>query len=650
MSGKTTLLDAWFWARYGWLPKWGGPKGGPADAVIRRGSDNKCWVEVVETIGSDEIKYKRSRPSKFQVWKNGVLQKSIKQVEFEELIGMTAQQFLICVYVPQKRKQSFYYMSDTERTELLSVIANLEKLDAGLVKAKAARDEIKAQISHAEGRLETLQATHDYYPELLKESKGKADLFHEKMVEITAEIALERARHENTTLEFEKEERRKTDNAMLKTQKKLQEIKGEKESLREEVQAYGIRQIQLAKEIGQMPELDKSYLQRVIEWRKLREKAEADNRLRESQLRENKEYAEKMTQHMDLAQDAQNGTCNACDQALPKEKRDRMMQEHIETAGRYKEKIVEPIAETQKDVLDEIEAAVSAAEQTYYEKQIEMERAPAELRKEQKEVEQKLKNISKQNASLEERERQIENAFELEVSTYVQERKTSIERDYASIHDLEKDLEMENNNYKWAIEKVRDTEEKTINVKNEITSVLTYLQQRNDDLNLQLDLIELFGPKGYRSVCFDGLVQRISERAGQLLSIMSEGLYATRIDQVGQDSKGAQKMILRPVLIKEGTEIPLDDLSGGAEARVALAYDVAVSEATGAGLPLLLDEALEGLDAVGKEGAMFLLEEVAKTRSVIIVDHASEFKAMFNQVQEIIYDNKISRLGKLTIA
>jgi len=126
--------------------------------------------------------------------------------------------------------------------------------------------------------------------------------------------------------------------------------------------------------------------------------------------------------------------------------------------------------------------------------------------------------------------------------------------------------------------------------------------------------------------------------------VMTDALYTTRLDRMGQDSKGNQKLILKPVIVKGGTEVPKDDLSGGAETRVALAYDVAIAEAAGEGYPLLLDEVLEGMDDIGKSEAMTLLEEVSKTRPVIVIDHSSQFKALFTKILMVSYKDEESCL------
>jgi len=127
---------------------------------------------------------------------------------------------------------------------------------------------------------------------------------------------------------------------------------------------------------------------------------------------------------------------------------------------------------------------------------------------------------------------------------------------------------------------------------------------------------------------------------------MTDEVYSTSLIQIREDSKGASKLVLRPAISKGGQEVPLDDLSGGARRMVMLAYDVAVSETIADSAPLLLDEALDGLDVVGKSEAMRLLESVSKTRPVFVIDHSSEFKSSFSQIITVSHKNGESCLGQ----
>ena len=96
MVGKTTLIDSIIYAIYGYLPKWGGPKGGPVDAVIRRGQVS-CRVEVILQHAGKEIRIIRERPAKLVVFVNQErLDGKISDLDsrIPELVGMTAGQVI----------------------------------------------------------------------------------------------------------------------------------------------------------------------------------------------------------------------------------------------------------------------------------------------------------------------------------------------------------------------------------------------------------------------------------------------------------------------------------------------------------------------------------------------------------------------------
>lgn len=178
-------MDAIFWTLYSYLPKWGGPKGGPADAVIKRGED-KCSSTVIIEHGGDIYEITRQRPVKLQVKKNGEIQEG-KVADLDkrmaQMIGMSDNQFLLAVYMPQKRSSSFFNMSDSDRTDLLSKVAGLEELDTALVRVKAKRNEltleaerVKATIAIRENMLVRIPAKmEESTSELKKQMKEMQD-------------------------------------------------------------------------------------------------------------------------------------------------------------------------------------------------------------------------------------------------------------------------------------------------------------------------------------------------------------------------------------------------------------------------------------------------------------------------------------------
>lgn len=621
LAGKTTLLDSWFWCRYGWLPKWDGPKGGQADAVIRRGFD-KCVVRVTEQFAQDTIEIQRERPSKLIVKKNGVVIKGMDQNSLDILLGMNASQFLISVYLKQKRRKSFYWMSDAERTELLSTIANLEKLDDAFEVAKKKKEQSANTVEAYTSRLEILNTELQRLPEKIalaqttqmdrqSEVNMAKDNLHKRELDLKTYSDLLDTALKN---KIEEQENKYLDTL---TQVRLQqcELQGRLNGLNQSLKAIPAVEAELV-------EAKNSALKEI-------DLAKESN----SQLHiERRQFAYHIAMVQTQLNHSNQGHCEACKQALP---------ENESVTARHNFKLNSLIAQIANlplpiDVAP-LQEAYDAAYAAVAKRTSELSVLPNSIKKDISILEIQLNQKKNEAKSLE----QSFEMFKREAQHEYNKEAQSLKNDVAQ---SQIQLERATGAYEVAQENCKSLQSEEALITNGIQEYDKIVAEAQTGLDEALDLLDLFGPKGFRAVCYDGLVVRIAERASQLLGVMTENMYSTRIDQVGADSKGQQKLILKPVLLKNGIEVPLDDLSGGAETRVALAYDVAISEAQTQNLPLLLDETLEGLDAVGKSEAMALLEEISKHRSVLVIDHASEFKAMFNQVVRVFYQAGESRL------
>jgi ABC-type lipoprotein export system ATPase subunit/RNA polymerase-binding transcription factor DksA len=627
MSGKTVLLDSLFWCRYGWLPKWGGPKGGTADAVIQRGK-NSCRVTVTEQIGSDEIVIERMRPSSLRVWKNGEEQKSINQKELNVLLGMGPERFLLCAYIPQKRKNSFYHMGDRERTDLLSIISGLEQLDEGAVDAKAKKKVCEESITHFEGQKIAYNAQLNEIPtRVTAASKKKSDTSIKlTIIQKSLEIAIKE--RDNKIPVVQREVAGRVEKETIVYKEKLL-------FLAEEIKKLTHQKLDLKTRIDDTPKpepqlyADVKYAEGEV--------LDAEQSYKDSQHieRENERYSKLIDQERAMAEAANLGKCDSCGQDLPVERRKFDYDLHMQKASDYNKKIQEVPA---RPNITSLRFKYNAAVEKLREREYELRKQPDEVKTQIQLLEERINAKKQEEISV----NHIINGVRNKIRNECNERIRLLDDE---VHQLESEMAYVNSVFNQAKENYESILSEQEGIKSRLFSIERRLTGQKEELNLALDLMDLFGPKGYRAVCFDGLVHRISERAGELLQIMTDGLYSTYLEQMGQDSKGNQKLILKPVVLKGSVEVPRDDLSGGAEDRIALAYDVAVSEAAGDDMPLLLDEALTALDAVGKTEAMAVLEEVSKSRPVLVIDHASEFKAMFTQVQRIVYKDGYSRLN-----
>lgn len=631
MAGKSTAIDALFWCRYGWLPKWGGPKGGSADGVIRRKDGEPvggCFVRVTEQIGSDTIVVERSRPSKLVVYKNGEELKGINQDSLDQLLGMSAERYLICVYLSQNRHSSFYWMSDSDRAELLSVIANLEGLDRGLEQAKEQKTLAQNEISRTTGVLSVLEPRMLEFPETRKKISKEIETITEQENDAQEKVSFLSREYEEITPLLKEKKQRETESSTAPIQSEINSLRHGIPFLNKEILELNVSIQQQTQRIE--PEYQKAVDDAIAVIKEIQSKEKEAQRI----SLENKRLQNLIVQETSLAEASFAGKCNHCGQDLSADKRQEQAMSHIRRAQEYQAQIRTVPSVPNLDLF-----------QKEYETAIErMSSRKAELESQPKALQQKVLTLLETKKAAESKIRElekeillIESRIQSQIVEELKEKKAELDTASLSLSRIKDEksrlllLQADNDR----------SEKKAID---QVFQETQALKRSEFKLNQALDLIDFFGPRGYRVIAFDGLVRRISDRAGELLSLMTDSLYSTRLESVGQDSKGNQKLILKPIIIKGGIEVPKDDLSGGAETRVALAYDVAIAEAAGSGQPLFLDEVLEGMDSIGKSEAMILLEEVSKTRPVIVIDHTSEFKAQFSQVVRVVYQAGESRL------
>jgi DNA repair exonuclease SbcCD ATPase subunit len=626
--GKSNLLDAWFWCRYGWLPKWEGPKGGRADAVIRRGFE-KTKVTSIEQIGRDEITIERQRPHKLTVWKNGEKLKACSQDDLEKILGMSPERCLICVYLAQKRKRTFFSMSDAERMELLSTVAGLEELDRALEKAKGLKATRQNDVTSLEGKVQLATEWLQEFPHKIAIAKERYDKADEAAMEagrkssqIDHNCSVLIQEHQSAYLSASKQIKSETEKVTSALGADILKFMNEHRAIQEQMKLS--------------PKPEPELFTRLASTRDQLQKHEALVRERDRIKDGNLKLLEKIQRELDEMVRSKDGKCGKCSQSLPTWELQVVASNHLKKAQEYEAQI-RPEIQVDDSLKEMIETEVKWAEEALAKRKAELEILPRQL---ESQASASLSNYQK----LVSEQKSVQSKMEMEISTL--ERKMLVEVD-----SLDREMTEAKRTHFESHSAMERAEEDLQNIKKEQASKVATVSELKDKLtetasllDEALDLIEIFGPKGYRSVCFDGLIQRISDRAGQLISILSDGVYSTYLEQVGSDSKGNQKMVLLPVILRSGQQVYTDDLSGGFEDRVALAYDLAVSEAAGDGLPLLPDEVLKGLDAQGKVEAMSLLEEVAKTRPVLVIEHTTEMKAMFHQVIKITHENDQSHL------
>lgn len=628
MTGKTTLVDSIFWALYGFLPKWGGPKGGPVDAVIRRGA-TRCTVTVTLQNEGKEISITRERPSALKITVDGAdLQGKSADLNdrIPDLIGMTAEQFLTAVYVSQDRKQSFFTMGEADRTQLLSQVSKVENINRAVDRAKKEKSDTELAIEKQKSFIQALETNRPIVAETVAKYTNEIAALTSEITELNADLtsAKTSAKEQFALAQIDYERNTSGETASYK---KAKEYLGE--ALLKGQQQIEIHQAQLA----QTPKVDFRFTQEIEELKTQIAAADQSNQSR-IRIEASNVYARAaIKKALDDMEAATNGVCDHCGQDLPGHMREKHAEEMLGHAKRWEAKI-QPVA-------DEIPVAplrerLDQAMRAYAEEKARLDAEPARIRSMITSVEAVM---SADRSEL----RALEAKYAQNMAAYKRDFDSKVQEINSTVTNLETLVSLRQSFLTRAESSLADATKQAADADEQISQNKIKLQTLFVQLDQTLDLLDVF--KGFRQVCFEDLIARISDRAGQLLSLMTDGVYSTRIDQMGESAKGEAKLILKPMITKGGQDVPVDDLSGGARRTVMLAYDVAVAEAVGDSNVLFLDEALDGLDTMGKGEALRLLEEVARTKAVLVIDHSSEIKAAFSNVIKITYKDGSSSLS-----
>lgn len=119
-AGKTSIFNALAFAIYGKLPR-----KVTASEILRKGCKSG-FARVVVQIGKDEFDIKRGRPSGLVATKNKQPCPDISQEQLESLIGLTYDQFLICMYSAQTESVKLITINDGSKKDFFLRLLSLE--------------------------------------------------------------------------------------------------------------------------------------------------------------------------------------------------------------------------------------------------------------------------------------------------------------------------------------------------------------------------------------------------------------------------------------------------------------------------------------------------------------------------------------------
>jgi len=163
-------------------------------------------------------------------------------------------------------------------------------------------------------------------------------------------------------------------------------------------------------------------------------------------------------------------------------------------------------------------------------------------------------------------------------------------------------------------------------------------------VNRERDFLHVIGREGFLGSIFQECLDEISDETNRLLgSIANVRGVTIRFASESLTQKGTTKRSIVPVVTINGNEAPLySGLSGGMLSSVELGVDLAlgavISRRTGV-CPswLVLDECFGGLDDTSAESCFEMLKVYSRDRLILVVDHAAQFKSLFDHFITIEY-------------
>lgn len=675
-SGKSSFFDVVLYGLFGQTSK-----DIKADEVINRIAKKNC--EVLITLQADDGEYLLKRYRKHSEYDNDLVLvfpngkelrgKDNKETQklIEQEIGHSYELFLKSSYFTQFGAiDRFLSASDTEKKKLISDITDLSIYDELLIKIKNNIKDNQELLNIEERTLISSQTRFDSLKHFLSEdinNKNQWDLKKETDLQIangkksnwelnqdslifdTKQFALNFSNEIDEQIKKLEEEKQvfelnKTASINFKNNKII-EIEKEREKITSEIIELNQRLNSFSNIDEEVILLDKK-LKAIADLNTLKNKNEIEllNINKQVSLLNNKiaEEAKKWEEN-------KNGTCFHCHQSISPS----MIESVI---NNYKEQISK-LEETKGPLLSKI-----AEIEPFLNMKAEVESKKSEL------LNQKftIKSIwdvigSKDNQilllarNIDSLKNEIAN---LEVSKSDANYKIEIVKQKQNPH-LNKlaELEKEINPYNKEIEII------TSSVNPYLTSIenkqndLASLEKTLDDQILKVNFIKQELTYGefwkqalhvyIKSYLMDSCLDQLNDLTNEYLNTLFDGILQFNISAITESGKDIKEKISVSI-INNGDECSYQSLSGGERCRICLALNLALSQvimkSNGKNFGVIfLDEILNGLDETGKTQTMRLLKELElQYESVFIIDHSTEFKALFTNSIMIKKKDKIS--------
>lgn len=159
-AGKTAIFNAISFALYDKVPR-----KVTATEILRRGSKTGNVVVFIEARG-DLYSITRSRPKGVVFTKNGN-SVDILPAEWESILGLNYNQFILSMYAAQGGSVRFLSINDSEKKQFLLQLLNLEEFSSCRLVADSKVKALESQLVAVQSKKENLESKMDAYQESL---------------------------------------------------------------------------------------------------------------------------------------------------------------------------------------------------------------------------------------------------------------------------------------------------------------------------------------------------------------------------------------------------------------------------------------------------------------------------------------------------
>jgi DNA repair exonuclease SbcCD ATPase subunit len=177
----------------------------------------------------------------------------------------------------------------------------------------------------------------------------------------------------------------------------------------------------------------------------------------------------------------------------------------------------------------------------------------------------------------------------------------------------------------------------------EIKKMLELLDKDRDrligDIELNELIVQIFSSTGAPAYIMDSIIDSFNEIINNYVDLIWSNASYTLLSYK-ENKSGEVRAKFSDQLVVNGQERSVGSLSGGELRALSLVVDFTLLEVLSKNFgidmnPIIMDEPFSGLDTVGRELIIGILDQLAQDRQIWVVDHMNDCKGRFNIIYTV---------------